>query len=517
MKILLLVLPTLCQAALPGTAGSVPTHRFVPQFGVHPPGINGGPPQTSEAEAYLNNFGYITKKDGPEPPTAFDFQMGLLRFQMYHGLYRSGLYDVETEEKMSLHRCENPDMDNGAALRDVKPKGLWKKKVLTWSIQGNPANMDAKEAHAAVAEAFQTWEGVADFRFVQQQDQLGGQSDILVAFEPLRNKQHPTVISRSGGPAPSKITLDSTQRWGHKFLVPGDLPLLRVVTHSIGHSLGLQHTPELDSLMNPLFKSYQLFSKLEHIPTEDNVSLRKLYVPDVPEASVAPEIPVTEGPAGPVDEGLSIPVTSQTHGDDRNCPQHVDSVTSVSDSVWYFFRGYNVWQVKNQQFVGEPVRIKELFPGGPDFVNATVTSNGLTVLFADRNLYGYEYDAGRFVKAQGFPRELHERVLFFPQAAFPLTNGSVVLLSGNVFATYDVVANQPHILNDKNRMFPNLPEDVRSGIPIHNQDFTKYHMFDETTVSQWDSITHESTSAQPLNEFFKCASQSATTSKTRRF
>lgn len=42
--------------------------------------------------------------------------------------------------------------------------------------------------------------------------------------------------------------------------------------------------------------------------------------------------------------------------------------------------------------------------------------------------------------------------------------------------------NVPSILNDKNRMFPNLPYDVRSGIPKHPNDFSEYYMFDETTV-----------------------------------
>ncbi|KIH48007.1 hypothetical protein ANCDUO_21927, partial [Ancylostoma duodenale] len=105
-------------------------------------------------------------------------------------------------------------------------------------------------------------------------------------------------------------------------------------------------------------------------------------------------------------------------------------------------------------------------------------------------------------EAPDFPRELHERVLFYPQAAFPLTNGSVVLLSrwnfpksdarasvmamllqGNVFATYNVLENAPSFLNDKTRYFPNLPDDLRSGVLKDVRSSDAYWMFDETTVS----------------------------------
>uniref|UniRef100_A0A1I7XQA4 DUF295 domain-containing protein n=1 Tax=Heterorhabditis bacteriophora TaxID=37862 RepID=A0A1I7XQA4_HETBA len=131
-----------------------------------------------------------------------------------------------------------------------------------------------------------------------------------------------------------------------------------------------------------------------------------------------------------------------------------------------------------------------VFIRGPEFVNATVTSNNLVLLFVERTIYGYEFDGVSFNEAQDFPRELHERVLFYPQGAFPLTNGSVILISGSVFATYNVLENVPTFLNDKNRYFPNLPEDFKAGVPkdIHSDD--SYWMFDENSVTGPFHITY---------------------------
>ncbi|VDL73822.1 unnamed protein product [Nippostrongylus brasiliensis] len=149
------------------------------------------------------------------------------------------------------------------------------------------------------------------------------------------------------------------------------------------------------------------------------------------------------------------------------------------------FLAEKVYRIRGRKFVDNGSNISEVFPKGPKFVNASVTSNDLIVLFAERAIYGYEYDGVSFIEAPGFPKELHDRVLFYPQAAFPLNNGSVILLSGNVFATYNVLENRPSFLNDKTRFFPNIPEDLRSGIPKDIQLQESYWMFEEKTVSDY--------------------------------
>ncbi|EPB76195.1 hypothetical protein ANCCEY_04730 [Ancylostoma ceylanicum] len=113
-------------------------------------------------------------------------------------------------------------------------------------------------------------------------------------------------------------------------------------------------------------------------------------------------------------------------------------------------------------------------------------------------------EGGFKIEAPDFPRELHERVLFYPQAAFPLTNGSV----GNVFATYNVLENAPSFLNDKTRYFPNLPDDLRSGVLKDIRSSDAYWMFDETTVSDYDMPTKQVLQLESIVDFFKCTGNS---------
>jgi len=42
---------------------------------------------------------------------------------------------------------------------------------------------------------------------------------------------------------------------------------------------------------------------------------------------------------------------------------------------------------------------------------------------------------------------LHNRILFYPTGAFPLLNGSIILINGKVYATYNVIKNEPHMVS----------------------------------------------------------------------
>ncbi|KHJ76646.1 hypothetical protein OESDEN_23734, partial [Oesophagostomum dentatum] len=175
-----------------------------------------------------------------------------------------------------------------------------------------------------------------------------------------------------------------------------------------------------------------------------------------------------------------------------------------TNNEWVAFLNDKVYKIHDRKFVGNGKKIQDVFPKGPAFVNATVTSGNLVLLFAERTIYGYEYDGVSFSEAPDFPRELHERVLFYPQGAFPLNNGSVILLSGNVFATYNVLENGPSFLNDKTRYFPNLPDNLRSGVPKDIRSDEAYWMFDETTVSDYDMPTKQVLQLVSIIDFFKC-------------
>ena len=90
---------------------------------------------------------------------------------------------------------------------------------------------------------------------------------------------------------------------------------------------------------------------------------------------------------------------------------------------------------KARERVSGPRKIQDVFPGAPgDGIDVAITSGTLTVLLKERTLFGYVWKysgGGQFKQAVGYPRALHSRVLFYPEAAFPLRNESVVLLRVN--------------------------------------------------------------------------------------
>jgi len=97
--------------------------------------------------------------------------------------------------------------------------------------------------------------------------------------------------------------------------------------------------------------------------------------------------------------------------------------------------------------------------------------------------------------------------LFFPRAAFPLLNGSVILLADNVFATYDFRRNEPTMLNDKSIFFPNLPDNLRAGILQAPGSERSYYMMTPDEVYVYDTWMRKSIISVRLQEFLTCDSR----------
>lgn len=60
------------------------------------------------------------------------------------------------------------------------------------------------------------------------------------------------------------------------------------------------------------------------------------------------------------------------------------------------------------------------------------------------------------------------------------------------------------MLNDKNLFFPNLPPDLRSGIPQKLGSDRYYWMLTANTAFEYDSMTTQVTGAVPIAKFLRC-------------
>ncbi|KAJ1358010.1 hypothetical protein KIN20_016311 [Parelaphostrongylus tenuis] len=453
-----------------------------------PPGISGSPDNPKvkamaekEAKLYLATFGYMsqpkmlhadTRKS--QFPSKDDLKKALLRFQDSFLLYKSGEVDIPTQSKMSEYRCGNKDMSNGEQLPDLPKSGLWRNRTLQWNITSYPLFLTKSHTREACNEAFEKWQQVAEFRFIETKN--ASKADIVILFDSLPNS-FLRVAATSTSPLNSLIVFEQNLLWG---------------LSQPCSKRRLQHNFYRGSIMYPMLKPALVpHGSLDIVPNVDRLSIRKLYG------------------LRNTDEGKS----AANHHISKICPEQIDSVIRVTKDEWFVFYEDKVYHIKGRKFVDRGKKIQDVFPKAPRFVNATVTSGNLVLLFVERTIYGYEYDGVTFSEAPHFPKELHERVLFYPQAAFPLTNGSVILLSGNVFATYNVLENLPSFLSDKTRYYPNLPDDLRSGVLQDSQDSSKYWMFDGKTVSDYDMQRKQVLQITLITEFFKCLLTSSYMSK----
>ncbi|CAK5112764.1 unnamed protein product [Meloidogyne enterolobii] len=111
---------------------------------------------------------------------------------------------------------------------------------------------------------------------------------------------------------------------------------------------------------------------------------------------------------------------------------------------------------------------------------------------------------------------LHNRILFYPTGAFPLLNESIILINGKVYATYNVIKNEPHMLGNLEELYPNLPDGLLSGIPA-TPDFSLYYMLTANLCKSYilnlnlkfkafvyNTQTFRLVSTQTIGQFIEC-------------
>uniref|UniRef100_A0A8R1XSG3 Hemopexin-like domain-containing protein n=1 Tax=Onchocerca volvulus TaxID=6282 RepID=A0A8R1XSG3_ONCVO len=184
------------------------------------------------------------------------------------------------------------------------------------------------------------------------------------------------------------------------------------------------------------------------------------------------------------------------------CPKKIDSATELSGKL-YIFSDDKVWIFKNRK-PKMITRIDKIFPAGPSYVNASISIKDQTYLIKDRTIFAFFNNKNTFTLRKEWPKMLQHRVLFFPQAAFPIKNGSSILVSGNVFAMYDLKHNTVSLINDLETYYPNLPENFRTGIPFPSGQFKTYHLLDAHNLYEYDMKTKKIIFAQPLKTYLLC-------------
>jgi len=446
-------------------------------------------------KVYLNSFGYIDEvRREPTKHTDSIDDEALKEFQRFMSINPVGkanpMTNTRTRSAMLRKRCANVDKP-----QENPNMKLWEKTSLTYRILSYPIGLNASDVKELVAQGFRAWEIVIALDFSEARPEIPiNEVDIFFEFSDRSqlNKNDKTGFSVAGATSPvnSRIWIKQAERWGtFQKQEAGRLDIFLTIVHEIGHVLGLQHSTDQSSVMFPIFQR-QVGEELPVINSDDVERLRNLYDP---QNEVIAPIP---------DTGVS---TDNQHED---CPAALWTITQTPSGKYMLFVDELVYQFNEKRvLISGPSKIQQVFPNAPRKISVAISNGRMVALIEEKLIYAYEEDArtGKFRLLNSYPKRQHSMVLFYPSVAFPLSNGSVILIDGGVFATYNLEENSPSFLNDKNIYFPNLPEGLRSGIIDKSAPGGNlYDMFTSDSVHKYDAYSKETRSVQQLSKYIHC-------------
>ena len=125
----------------------------------------------------------------------------------------------------------------------------------TFFVQSNPPHISRDDFISACMTAFGRWSMVCDVIFAPTNDQQSAQ--FVIFTHQFDGPSGILADCELPGPAQQSMRLDPTERWTiDDGPAPGQIDLLRVMCHEMGHGIGLQHfDPNVPppELMNPKY------------------------------------------------------------------------------------------------------------------------------------------------------------------------------------------------------------------------------------------------------------------------
>jgi hypothetical protein len=202
------------------------------------------------------------------------------RFQTFSGLKATGRLNKQTHEEIDKPRCSFPDIGYTELLLMNFTAPRWPTTNIPFAIRNFSEQLPVPVTRTILTAAFAEWRRVfppfvfpevdlddnplVNVSFVVGNHQDGfsfraGDGDLGHAFLP----NHPTLRG--------EVHFDNSERWSVSNPATS-YDLLTVAIHEIGHTLGLVHSTNRDSLM---FATY--LGLRRHLHTEDVNNIRNLY------------------------------------------------------------------------------------------------------------------------------------------------------------------------------------------------------------------------------------------------
>ncbi|PIK48148.1 putative macrophage metalloelastase isoform X2, partial [Apostichopus japonicus] len=381
---------------------------------------------------WLRYFGYLENQNNGDSVTLQQYQNALAQMQKNYNIPVTRDIDLLTELEMLLPRCGVPDTvresedgereeeETGIKKRYVVTSNRWNKASVSYRLSTFSNDMPVATQRALVQEAFRVWDAVIPLTFYESN---GPVADINIGFfYGDHNDGRPfveNVIAHAFTPYYSdrsdSLSGDIHLNDANKFSADanGDgLDLLAVLVHEIGHSLGMDHSFQIDAVM------YEKYGTLTRLTADDIAGVQSIYGAN----------PVSIPTLRPIQNPISTSYDAVYYKDNAvhlikddtlfrqlpaggssqeyalqyvlpTVPGTIDSVT-VLGSDYILIQGHQIWRFDSQWIVREsyPKSLFEMgLPDSVDYVFAMPSEDAL-YFFKETNYYkleaGHEFVGG---------------------------------------------------------------------------------------------------------------------------
>ncbi|XP_067949426.1 matrix metalloproteinase-14-like [Watersipora subatra] len=410
-----------------------------------------------EAMDYLMRYGYLAP---PDPHTGnlasyADYEKAIVDFQSMAGLEATGVMNNSTLEMMNRPRCGVSDKMGTNRFSHRKRRyalqgSKWFSQNLTYHIANYTHRLQKDTIEEHIHIAIQMWTEFANITFSKVNSTT---ADIVFVFaNRTHNDGYPFdgeggVLAHAFFPERGgDVHFDDSEKWIVGTASQG-IDLLFTAAHELGHSLGLSHSDNINSIMAPIYRAS--ISRQHQLHPDDMRAIQSLY------GSRGFDI----GTTTPYEHG-----TSEGHYDICMDPV-IDGVTTTQDLSTYFYKGDFYWRFvigkRLWQMVGYPKRIDSSWNEVEGAIDSVYTTHNGSTFFFKGDRY-WEYVNRRFIANGSIADKF---------VGLPSNIDAIFTWSGNG-KTYAIKGSRYYMIQENWHVAAGYPKDMSiwQGLPYARID-----------------------------------------------
>ena len=353
-----------------------------------------------EIEDYLTRFGYLPQSDLETGALRTMQQLtdAIRNLQGFAGINMTGEIDEQTKKLMKQKRCGVQDVSLGFRnKRSIRVKRYnlqgqrWSHTNLTWSLRRTPRerhvtrDMIRRELHYAL----DVWARHTLLTFTETYDDETADIQVFF-FTKYHGDGYPfdgqgSVLAHAFFPGAGRggdVHFDEDELWSEKReITRAATSLFAVAVHEFGHSLGLSHSTERDSLMFPW---YSTIPQDYSLPIDDIEAIQYLYGE---RGSTTPRHqPTTPGPRARAPAPTTRPRqrSSVDATSPDKCNTNFDAVAVLRGEMWVFKENF-FWRInKDGGSREDPMELRSFWYGLPsdvDHIDAVYEKSDHDIVF----------------------------------------------------------------------------------------------------------------------------------------